>query len=108
MKYISTIAQKRSPARTKKMVASHLLKSKKGQGLIEYLIIVALVAIGTMGVMRVMSQNVQAKFGKITQALHGGNNSVNVEPEALQEQHVKKKDMNDFFYGTRKQDENQQ
>jgi len=84
-----------------------LLKSQKGQGLIEYLIIVALIAIASMAIMRVMSQTVQAKFAKITQVLQGGNNSVDIRVETIQEQHFKKKDMNDFFYGTRRQDEQQ-
>lgn len=84
-----------------------LLKSKKGQGLIEYLIIVALIAIATMAIMRVMSQTVQAKFAKITQVLQGGENSVDVRVDQVEAQHFKKKDMNDFFYGTRRQDEQQ-
>lgn len=81
------------------------LNSKKGQGLIEYLIIVALIAIASMAIMRVMSQTVQAKFAKITQVLQGGDNEVNIRVESVQEQHFKKKDMNDFFYGTRKRDD---
>lgn len=89
----------------KQNIHQQLLKSKKGQGLIEYLIIVALIAVASMAIMRVMSQTVQAKFTKVTQVLQGGNNSVDVRVEAIQEQHFKKKDMNDFFYGTRKQDE---
>ena len=78
-----------------------ILRSKKGQGLIEYLIIVALIAIATMGIMRVMSQSVSAKFAKITQSLQGTNNTVDIRTEEIQEQHFKKKDMGDFFYGTR-------
>lgn len=89
----------------KQNIHQQLLESKKGQGLIEYLIIVALIAVASMAIMRVMSQTVQAKFAKVTQVLQGGNNSVDVRVEAIQEQHFKKKDMNDFFYGTRKQDE---
>lgn len=85
-----------------------LLKSKKGQGLIEYLIIVAMIAIATMAIMRVMSQTVQAKFAKVTQVLQGGQNSVDVRVDTLQEQHFKKKDMNDFFYGTRSQNDTDQ
>lgn len=86
--------------------APRLLKSKKGQGLIEYLIIVALIAIATMAIMRVMSQTVQAKFAKITQTLQGGENTVDIRVESIQEQHFKKKDMSDFFYGTRGKNEN--
>lgn len=84
-----------------------LIRSKKGQGLIEYLIIVALIAISAMGIMRIMGQTVQAKFAKVTQTLQGGQNSVNVRVDRVEEQHFKKRDMSDFFYGTRKQENDQ-
>jgi Flp pilus assembly pilin Flp len=92
---------------SKKRKARSLLRSQKGQGLIEYLIIVSLIAIATMAIMRVMSQTVQAKFAKVTQVLQGNDNSVDIRVESIQEQHFKKKDMSDFFYGTRAADDRQ-
>lgn len=86
-----------------KNISKKILSSKKGQGLIEYLIIVALIAIAAMGIMRVMSQTVQAKFAKVTQTLQGGSNNVDIRVEQINESDFKKKDMSDFFYGTRKQ-----
>ncbi len=86
-----------------KNISKKILRSKKGQGLIEYLIIVALIAIAAMGIMRVMSQTVQSKFAKVTQTLQGGINTVDIRVEQIDESHFKKKDMSDFFYGTRKQ-----
>lgn len=85
--------------------ARKLIQSRRGQGLIEYLIIVALIAVATMAIMRVMGQTVQAKFAKVTQVLQGNNNSVDIRVESIQEQHFKKKDMSDFFYGTRAADD---
>lgn len=104
MKHLFSFRDKTLPS----AAASSLLKSKKGQGLIEYLIIVALIAVATMSIMRVMSQTVQAKFAKVTQVLQGGQNSVDVRVETIQEQHFKKKDMSDFFYGTRSQSNDQE
>jgi pilus assembly protein Flp/PilA len=86
-----------------KRISKQILRSKKGQGLIEYLIIVALIAIAAMGIMRVMSQTVQAKFAKVTQTLQGGGNTIDIRVEQIDESHFKKKDMSDFFHGTRKQ-----
>ena len=80
-----------------------LLKSEKGQGLIEYLIIVALIAVAAMGIMRVMSQTVEAKFARVTEALQGQKSATEIHVETIQESHLKKKDMSDFFHGTRAQ-----
>ncbi len=74
--------------------------NQKGQGLIEYLVIVALMAIAAMSIMRVLSQTVQAKFANITQVMQGKNaTSTQIQTEAVQERHFKKRDMGDFFHG---------
>lgn len=73
--------------------------NNRGQGLVEYLIIVALMAIATMAIMRVMGQTVQAKFARITQVLQGNESSVSIQVESIEENHFKKKDMSDFFHG---------
>lgn len=85
-----------------------LLRSKKGQGLIEYLIIVALIAIATMAIMRVMSQTVSAKFARVTEALQGKKSSADIQVDSIQSQHFKKKDMSDFFQGTRSQSQDEE
>ncbi|MCJ8276747.1 MAG: hypothetical protein HRT44_01740 [Bdellovibrionales bacterium] len=79
----------------------NLLKNKKGQGLVEYMIIVALMAVSTMGIIRVLSQTSGAKLASITQSLQGGKASVNVKFEKVDEAHFKKKDMSNFFQGSR-------
>lgn len=78
-------------------------KNQNGQGLIEYLIIVALMAVATMGIMRVMSQTVSAKFAKVTQELQGGS-SVEVQYDKVEQSDFKKKDMSDFFNGAHSND----
>lgn len=75
-----------------------IIKNKRGQGLVEYLIIVSIMAIGTMAIMRVMNQTVQAKFAKITQTLQG-TESVSIRTESINENDFKKRDMSDFFHG---------
>lgn len=52
-----------------------VLKNKKGQGLIEYLIIVAIVAVGSIAVIKTVGANIDVKFATVAQALGGNANS---------------------------------
>jgi pilus assembly protein Flp/PilA len=78
-----------------------LLKNNRGQGLVEYMIIVALMAIATMGVMRILSKTASGKLAQITQSLQGGKAGLNIQFEKVQQNHIKKKDMSDFIQGSR-------
>lgn len=73
------------------------LSNQKGQGLIEYLIIVALIAVAGIAVMKVVGQNVHAQFANVAKAIQG--ESGKVQTDKIQESHYKKKDMGDFFKG---------
>ncbi len=73
------------------------VRSQRGQGLVEYLLIVALIGVATMGIMRVLGQTVSAKFATVTYALQGSKKSVT--SERIEASHHKKKDMSDFFDG---------
>jgi len=65
--------------------------------LIEYLIIVALMAVATIGIVRVLSQTVSAKFASATYALQGKRKAVTVE--SIDESLHKKKDLSNFMNG---------
>lgn len=73
------------------------LRSQRGQGLVEYLIIVALMAVATIGIIRVLSQTVSAKFASATYALQGKKKAVEVE--TVEESLHTKKDLGNFFNG---------
>ncbi len=75
--------------------------NNKGQGLVEYLLIVALMAIASIGVVRVMNQTITAKFATVTHALQGKKKSIQVE--AIETSDYKKKDMKNFFDGVASQ-----
>jgi pilus assembly protein Flp/PilA len=77
------------------------LKNQKGQGLIEYLIIVALMAVAALGITRVLSQTVNVQFAKATAALQGRKANIKLDVPDIQTSDVKKKDMSDFFHGSR-------
>lgn len=75
-----------------------ILKNKKGQSLIEYLVLVCLIAVGSMAVIRVVGKNIRVQFANVSRALGG-------ESEALQTDKVSsddysKRDFGDFMKGT--------
>jgi len=76
---------------------TNLLRNQRGQGLIEYLIIVALMGIATIAIIRVMGQTVSSRFASITYALQGKRKQVS--PARIEESHYKKKDLSNFFDG---------
>ncbi len=75
-----------------------MIKNQRGQGLIEYLIIVALVGVATITVMKVIGQNVRAQFARVSNAIQG-KNSKDVETTQIRESQYKTRDMGDFFRG---------
>lgn len=72
------------------------LKNKKGQGLIEYLIIVAIVAIGSISVIKVVGANLDVQFANVAQAL-GGTGSKEISAHKVTESMYKKRDLGSFF-----------
>jgi pilus assembly protein Flp/PilA len=73
------------------------LSNQRGQGLIEYLIIVALVAVAGIAVMKVVGQNVHAQFANVAFAIQGKSSEVHLDE--VRESQYQKRDMGDFFKG---------
>lgn len=71
--------------------------NQKGQSLIEYLIIVALVAVGSIAVMRSLGQTVSVRFANIANALQG--KETEIQPTLIQSNDYKRKALDDFFKG---------
>lgn len=78
-----------------------LLKNQRGQSLIEYMVIVAMMGVASMGVIRILSKTTNVQLAKITQSLRGGKSNVRLEFERIEESDVRKKDMSNFFNGAR-------
>lgn len=76
------------------------LKNQKGQGMIEYMILVALIAIGTLGVVKVLGQNVAKQYENINRAL-GAKTPGKLNLENATENNLKRKDLSNFMEGTR-------
>lgn len=73
------------------------LNSNRGQGLVEYLILVALMGVATIGVVRVCNQVLTTRFAKVAMAIQGKNDSV--ENVDVNKSLYKKRDLGDFFEG---------
>ena len=72
------------------------LKNQKGQSLIEYLVLVCLIAVGSMAVIRVVGKNVRVQFANISRALDGKSK---LETEEVSADDYSKRDFSDFMKG---------
>lgn len=76
-----------------------LRRDQRGQGLIEYLILVALIAVGTMATIRILGQSVNVKFAKVAESL-GADVQSDIGNAKVTSGAWKKKDMRDFMRGS--------
>lgn len=79
------------------ITASPLYKNH-GQALIEYLIIVALVALVTMGMVKAVGTNITIHFANIAKAL-GGDASNDIAPVKIQADQIQTRDLHDYMKG---------
>ncbi len=66
-----------------------------GQGLIEYLIIVSIMAVSSIGIISLMGQTMKAKFGSITSSLQGKTQKLG--PTNVDANLYQKSDLGNFF-----------
>lgn len=76
---------------------STVRNNQRGQGLIEYLVIVSIMAIGTLITIRTLGQNIKAQFTNIAAAISGKRSPATMEE--LSEKHYRLNDMGNFFEG---------
>ncbi len=85
------------------MKSSSFLKkhqNQNGQGLIEYLILVALIAVGTMGIVRIVGANVSVQFANIAKALGSGDGQ-QLKAKSIDQSLYSKKDLSNFLDGAK-------
>lgn len=75
--------------------------NEKGQGLIEYLMLVALIAVSTLGVVRVVGHNLSKKYENINRAL-GAKKQTELQAENASDSFTEQKDLSNFLDGARK------
>lgn len=72
--------------------------NQKGQGLVEYVIVVALIAVASMGVVRILQQTIKVNLTNVIFALQSDGRR-KVSAEKIQESDYKKSDFGDFMNG---------
>ena len=78
-------------------VCMSLIKNHKGQSLIEYLIIVAMMGIATLGIIRTLQSALNSRYANVIHSLQG--DSKREDKVNIQSSELKKKDLGDFMNG---------
>ena len=78
----------------------HMFKKlgTKGQALVEYLLLVALMVVASFGVIKLLNHSVRGKFVQVVDAIQGRESS-RVKFDRPQKSDYRKKDMSDFMRG---------
>lgn len=76
------------------------VSNRKAQSLIEYMVLVALVAAGTIGVVRIVGQNIGIQYENINRAL-GAKNSEQLKVQNATQEQLARKNLADFLKGSR-------
>lgn len=77
-----------------------MITKNNGQGMVEYMILVALLAAGTIGVVRVVGYNIGAQYENINRAL-GAKSTNQLQVQNADQSQLSKKDLSDFLKGAR-------
>jgi pilus assembly protein Flp/PilA len=79
--------------------------NNKGQGLIEYIIIVSLVAVGSMALLQVLQQSLNYQFAHVAKALGAKSEQKFKAPEVTKSM-LERKDMSHFMQEVTAQEKN--
>lgn len=74
------------------------IRNRRGQGLVEYLILVALIAVGSIAVLRVVGQSVTVQYSKVAKALGAKVDGDPGKPSVTSTMY-KKRDLGSFIQG---------
>ena len=77
-----------------------LLNNNRGQGLIEYLILVALIAIGTVGAVRLLQQSIGAQYSNVIRTIQGDSSQKKFTAPKVSKSITAKRDLGNFMSGT--------
>lgn len=77
-----------------------ILNNQRAQSLVEYMVLVALVAAGTIGVVRIVGQNIGIQYENINRAL-GAKTGEQLKTQNANQEQLARKDLADFLKGSR-------
>ncbi len=75
-----------------------LIRNNRGQGLIEYVILVALVGVATIGMVRILQKSVKVNLANVVHALQSDGKR-RESFERISDDDVRKSDFSDFMNG---------
>jgi pilus assembly protein Flp/PilA len=81
--------------KNKKNPSKKQLLNQRGQGLIEYLILVALIAVGTISVVKVFGKTITAQYAELNNAM-GGSAAGPIQKGKVSKKALSQKDMSNF------------
>lgn len=109
------ILQEKSPVSSVSMAKRHLKRQSRwqqylplkrtnqsGQGLIEYLILVALMSVASIGILRTLNQTVKSRFANAIYALQGRNQKA--KTHNLRKKEYQRSDLSNFMSGAASSD----
>ena len=74
------------------------MKKNSGQGVIEYIILVAIIAVASMGIVKILGHTVSTKLAQITLSLQGkSNRAKQIEEPEVKKKHSQERGMDDFY-----------
>lgn len=76
----------------------HPLKNQRGQSLVEYVILVALVGVASMGLVRILQNTVNVNMGRVINALQDVDGQ-KPNYEKVNDEDLKKRGFSDFMNG---------
>lgn len=82
-----------------------IIKNKKGQSLIEYMLLVCIMGVGTMGVLRFVGKHTSVKFAEVANVLAGEKEAkISGGANRVSADHYQRKDLSDFMNGATSKD----
>ena len=74
------------------------MNTHKGQGMIEYIILVSVIAVVSLGIVKILGNTITKKLTQITYALQGKSEEAKtIKDPQIREKHWKQRDMDDFY-----------
>ena len=78
-------------------------KKHRGQGLVEYLILIALMGVATIGIIRTLNQTIKSRFANAIYALQGRKQKA--KTHVLKKREYQRSDLSNFMTGAASSDE---
>ena len=74
------------------------MTTQKGQSMVEYLILTAIIAVTSIGIVKVLGSTLNGKLAQITLALQGKSEQAKqIDMPEVKKKHYEEKDLDDFY-----------